>query len=414
VRSSSLWSKLLDLDATVVESVDFDDLDESVGVSVRARRGARRRCPRCRRRCPGFDRGAGRRRWRALDVGVLRTFVEADAPRVSCPVHGVIVAAVPWARHDSGHTRAFDDMAAWLVRFTSKSAVGELLRIAWRTVGAIVTRVVADADAAAGDRLAGVRRIGIDEVSYRRGHKYLTVVIDHDTGNLLWIKPGRDKKTLSEFFDLLGADRCAAIELVSADGADWIADVVGLRCPNAKLCMDPFHVVVWAQDALDLVRRDVWNTARRNGSTAAARRIRDSRFALWKNPGNLTDRQRVRLAEIAETNKPLYRAYLLKEQLREVFAPGGPERADLLDAWLAWASRSKLAPFVDLARRMRRYRADIINTLTHQLSNARVESINTKIRLLTRIAFGFKSPDALTALVRLHLGGYDLTLPGRN
>ena len=349
-----------------------------------------------------------------MDVGVVQAFLEADAPRVKCPVHGVIVAAVPWARHDAGHSRAFDDMAAWLVRFTSKSAVGDLLRVAWRTVGAIVTRVMADADEAAGDRLAGVRRIGIDEVSYRRGHKYLTLVVDHDTGHLLWIKPGRDKKTLSEFFDLLGPDRCARIELVSADGADWIADVVGLRCPQAKLCMDPFHVVVWAQDALDLVRREVWNTARRNGSAVEARQIRDTRFVLWKNPGDLTSKQQVKLEWIKDTNTPLYEAYLLKEQLREVFAPGGPERAHILDAWLDMAAASDLAPFSRLAERIARYRNDIIHTLTYQLSNARVESINTKIRLLTRIAFGFTSPDALIALVRLHLGGYNLTLPGRN
>jgi transposase len=405
---------MLDLDATVVESVEFDDVADAVIVSVRPRRGARRRCPGCRRRCPGFDHGAGRRRWRALDVGVVQAFLEADAPRVKCPVHGVIVAAVPWARHDAGHSRAFDDMAAWLVRCTSKRAVGNLLRVAWRTVGAIVTRVMADADEAAGDRLAGVRRIGIDEVSYRRGHKYLTLVVDHDTGHLLWIKPGRDKKTLSEFFDLLGPDRCARIELVSADGADWIADVVGLRCPQAKLCMDPFHVVVWAQDALDLVRREVWNTARRNGSAIEARQIRDTRFALWKNPGDLTSKQQVKLEWIKDTNQPLYEAYLLKEQLREVFTPGGPERAHILDAWLDMAAASDLAPFTRLAERIARYRNDIIHSLTYQLSNARVESINTKIRLLTRIAFGFTSPDALIALVRLHLGGYNLTLPGRN
>ena len=344
---------------------------------------------------------------------MVQAFIEADAPRVTCPVHGVVVAAVPWARHNAGHTRAFDDMAAWLVRFTSKTAVGDLLRVAWRTVGAIVTRVVADADAAAGDRLAGIRRIGIDEVSYRRGHKYLTLVVDHDTGHLLWIKPGRDKKTLSEFFDLLGPERCAAIEVVSADGADWIADVVGLRCPQAKLCMDPFHVVVWAQDALDLVRREVWNTARRNGSTAEARDIQHSRFALWKNPGDLTDRQQVKLDWIKDTNQPLYEAYLLKEQLRQVFAPGGPERAHILDAWLDLAAASDLTPFTRLAERIARYRDDIVHSLTYQLSNARVESINTKIRLLTRIAFGFKSPQPLISLVMLHLGGYNLPLPGR-
>jgi transposase len=399
---------------TVVESVWFDESAQAMIFAVRPHRRWRHRCPRCRRRCPRYDDGAGRRRWRALDVGSCRAFVEADAPRVRCGEHGVLVAVVPWARHGAGHTRAFDDLVAWQVRHMSKAAVAELLQITWRTVGAIVTRVVADADQAAGDRLAGITRIGIDEVSYKRGHRYLSVVVDHDTGRLLWVADGRDKKTLAAFFDLLGEDRCRQIALVSADGADTIADLVALRCPNAKLCMDPFHVVVWVQHALDLVRRQVWNTLRRaDGKSAQARAVAHSRFALWRNPEDLTDRQKTKLAWIEQTNTPLYQAYLLKEQLRQVFAPGGAERITRLDLWLDTAADSGLDPFVDLARRMRRYRDDIANALTHQLSNARVEALNTKIRLLTRIAFGFKSATALIALVRLHLYGYELNLPGR-
>ena len=144
----------------------------------------------------------------------------------------------------------------------------ELMRIAWRTVGAIITRVWADVEALH-DRFAGLRRIGIDEISYKRGHRYLTVVVDHDTGRLVWAAPGRDKATLTAFFDALeesgqalGEDRCAAITHVSADGADWISAVVAEKCPNAVRCADPFHIVKWATEALDEVRRDAWNTAR--------------------------------------------------------------------------------------------------------------------------------------------------------
>ena len=413
MRLASVWVRVFGLGLSVVESVEFDEDLGALVVCARPRKSERNRCGRCRRRCPRYDGGAGRRRWRALDVGTMRAFVEADAPRVSCPEHGVVVAAVPWARHGAGHTRAFDDLAAWLVRYTSKTTVSTFLRVAWRTVVAIVTRVTVELDAEAGDRLAHVRRIGIDEISYKRGHKYLVVVVDHDTGALLWAKEGRDKKTVGAFFDLLGDERCAKIELVSADGADWIADMVGLRCPQAKICIDPFHVVSWATDALDLVRREVWNEARRAGQTALARGLRNCRFVLWRNNEDLTARGQAKLAFIQKTNNKLYRAYLLKEQLRQVFAPGGPERIQLLHKWLSWASRSKIPAFVDLARRMHRYRGDIANTLTHNLSNARVESVNTKIRLLERVAYGFKSAAPLIALAMLHLGGYDIRLPGR-
>jgi transposase len=349
-----------------------------------------------------------------LDVGSGRAYLEAEHPRVRCPEHGVVVEAVPWARHGAGHTVDFDAQVAWLVRQMSKTAVCLLMRIAWRTVGEIITRVVADADALAGDRLDNLRRIGIDEISYRRGHKYLTVVIDHATGRLVWVSEGRNKATLVQFFVLLGPQRCEKIALVSADGAEWIFLAVAEHCPNAHQCLDPFHVVAWATKALDEVRNQVWRQARRAGQKALADGIKGARYALWKNPEDLTERQQAKLADIAKTNQPLYRAYLLKEQFRRVFAVGGEERVELLDEWLAWAARSKLAPFVDLARRIRtHFRDDIVHTLIYRLSNGRIESVNTKIRLLTRIAFGFRSVHALIALVRLHVGGYQTPLPGR-
>jgi transposase len=412
VRSGRLWQRLLGLERTVVEGVGFDEDVDAVVVSVRPRKGVRGRCGRCGRRAPGYDRGEGRRRWRALDLGTIITLVEADAPRVNCPEHGPTVIQVPWARHGAWHTRAFDDQVAWLAVHTSKTAVGELMRVAWRTVGAIVTRVVAEARAAH-DPFDGLRRLGIDEISYKKGHRYLMVVVDHDTGRLVWAAPGHDKQTLGGFFDLLGEERCAEVRVVSADAQDWIEKLVRLRCPNATLCTDPFHVVSWATDALDDVRREVWNQARRAGAAGYAQDLKRSRYALWKNPENLTARQRFKLAWIATLNSPLYRAYLLKEQLREVFAVKGEAALVLLDRWLAWACRCRIPAFVELSRRIRKHRAGIEAALTERLSNALVESTNTKLRLLTRMAFGFKSPEALIALALLDRGGYCPPLPGR-
>ena len=152
------------------------------------------------------------------------------------------------ARHHAGHTLAFDDTVAWMPVACSKTAVCELMRVAWRTVGAIVARVWHDIEKTV-DPFAGMRRIHIDQISYKRHHKYLTVVVDHDSGRLVWAAPGRDTKTLRRFFDALGAERSAQITHVSADAADWIADVVAERCPAAIRCADPFHVVAWATEA---------------------------------------------------------------------------------------------------------------------------------------------------------------------
>ena len=308
MQINSVWGRACGLTRSVVEGVHFDDTHDAVVVSVRPNARARSRCGRCGRRSPGYDQGAGRRRWRGLDAGTTRVFIEADVPRVRCRLHGPTVIQVPWARHDVGHTRDFDAMAAWLAVRTSKSATCQLLRVAWRTVGSIITRVNNDVEATV-DRLAGLRRIGIDEISYKRGQRYLIVVVDHDTGRLVWAGPGRSEAELNVFFDELGDDRAAELTHVSADMADWISKTVDLRDPNAVRCADPFQVVAWSIQALDVERRSPWNHAkgrtipasagRRGRTTGDSRQIARSRFALWKNPGDLNTRQRHKLDWIA-------------------------------------------------------------------------------------------------------------------
>ena len=189
MQNATLWRALLGVEKTVVEDVEYDEAEQLLVAHVRPRQHATRRCGRCGRRCRGYDQGEGRRRWRGLDLGAIPVWLEADAPRVDCPGHGVVVAAVPWARHGAGHTLVFDEQVAWLATQCSKSAVTELMRIAWRTVGAIITRVWADVEALH-DRFADLTRIGIDEISYKRGHRYLTVVVDHDSGRLVWGRAG--------------------------------------------------------------------------------------------------------------------------------------------------------------------------------------------------------------------------------
>jgi len=235
------------------------------------------------------------------------------------------------------------------------------LRIAWRTVAAIVTRVVADGRDT-NDLLSGLVRIGIDEIAYRKGQRYLTVIVDHGTGRLVWAAEGRNQATLSRFFDELGAQRARLLTHVSCDGAEWIHTLVRQRAPQALLCLDPYHVVAWAMKALDRVRVPTM--------TKAGISDRHAMWAVRKNPPELTVEQRTSLAAIADTNATLYRAYLLKEQLREVFRVKGTQGGQLLAGWLSWASHSRISEFVALARTIRRYRDLIGNTLDHGLSNA--------------------------------------------
>ncbi|MCB0933994.1 MAG: transposase [Mycobacterium sp.] len=208
---------------------------------------------------------------------------------------------------------------------------------------------------------------------------------------------GRNQETLAKFFDELGAERAALLTHVSADGAEWIHAVVAERAPQALLCLDPYHVVAWAMKALDKVRVRTM--------TRAGIRDRDAMWAVLKNPAALTGEQRTSLASIATTNNTLYRAYLLKEQLREVFRVKGRTGRQLLAGWLSWASHSRILEFVALARSIRRYRDLIWNTLDHNVSNARSEATNTHLRALTKRAYGFHSPEASIGMALLTRGG---------
>ena len=415
MRTTKLVRRLVGVEHTVVESVETEPAGDGAVLVVRVRpdRSARSRCSRCGRRCRGYDRGDGRRRWRGLDFGTVPVVLEADAPRVFCRADGVVVAAVPWARSPrSRFTRDFEDTCAWLAAHAPGSVVAQLLRTTWRSVASVVTRVVAEA-AGRADRLDGLRRIGIDEIAYRKGHRYLTCVVDHDTGRLVWAAEGRNADTVGKFFDALGPARAGALTHVSADGAAWIHTVVRARAPQAVLCLDPFHVVAWATGALDTVRREVTAQLKAAGRGDAAAALGGTRWALVRNPEQLSASQRGTLASIRHTNRRLYTAYLLKEQLRAVFQAKGEHGHALLAGWLAWARRSRLPAFTKLAKTVTRFLPILRNTLDHALSNARSEATNTHLRVLTRRSYGFHSPEALIAMAMLTRGGLCPPLPGR-
>jgi transposase len=416
VSGASVWKVLLGVEQhVVVEAVELEVGDDGEAVVVASVRPARRRasrCGQCLGRCAGYDRGEGRRRWRGLDLGTTRVFLEAEAPRVRCREHGVIVAAVPWARHDSLFTAAFEDQVVWLAAHATATTVAELMRSSWRAVTRMVARVVAEARGRT-DRLAGVVKVAIDEKAYRKGHRYLTVVTDLDTGRVVWAAEGRCKATVEAFFADLGPERAAALTHVGCDGADWIHTVVTAKAPNAVLCLDSFHVVAWAGEAVEEVRRRITRDLRAAGRGEDAKALKGSRWAVLKNPKNLTGGQQESLASIKATNGPLYRSYLIKEQLREVFRVKGKRGRLLLAGVVSWASRSRIPEMVDLARKLRRFTDLIGNTLDHGVTSALAENTNTHIAVLARQAYGFHSPEALIAMIELTRGGLCPPLPGR-
>jgi transposase len=411
VRVTAGFSRLLRLDGVHVRDVVFEPDQVVVEVALRRRRLV---CPCCSFSTPyRHDVRPVDSDWRHLDLGVWRLEIRARLRRLVCPTHGVLTEAVPFARYRSDFTLDFEALVAWLATRTDKTTIQRLVRIHWRTVGRIIERVCVDE--LDPDRLDDLFEIGIDEVSWRKGHRYLTLVCDHHRGQVVWGTDGNGAGAADEFFDELGADRSAQIEAISMDMGPGYAKSARAKghAPQATICIDSFHVAKLGGDALDEVRREYWNQLRTLGDQDAAKRFKDARWALLKNPENLTGRQALTLKALKAAGGTVARAYLLKEALRSIFAPGlsVDDVAELLTRFCSRASRSRMAPFVRLAKTIRRHRDGILAAVRLGLTNARAEALNNKVRLITRRAYGFHSAAAALALVLLTCGPIILQPP---
>lgn len=411
MRVTTAFKRLLRLPGVNVVSVDFRPAAVVVTVALRRRRLV---CPCCAYSTRArYDTRPVDSSWRHLDLGAWRLEVRAGLRRLACPTHGVRTEGVPFARTGSDFTADFEDLVGFLATTTDKTAVCRLVRIDWDTVGRIISRVM-DTGLDPG-RLEGLFQIGVDEVAWRKGHRYLTLVSDHRRRKFVWGAEGRDTATLDGFFDELGTERSAAIEAVSMDMGPAYARSVATQghAPQAVICYDPFHVVALATKALDTVRRQVWQELRQLPDQQVARRFKGARWALLKNPPDLTDAQAATLRKLRRRGGELWRAYTLKEALREVFAGdlGEQDVALLLDRFCSKASRSRLKPFVTLAETIRKHRGGILAAVRLGVNNARHEGLNARVRLITKRAYGFHSAKAALALIMLTLGPVEHVLP---
>lgn len=410
MRATTLFNRLLDLDGVNVRRIDVSD-HTLVVVHVALKR-RRLLCPWCEYSTAArYDTRPVASSWRHLRLASKNLMITASLRRLKCPVHGVRVEQVPFARAASRFTRDFEALVAWSATKMDKTALCALVGIDWDTVGRICERVMADE--LDPDRLEGLFNIGVDEISWKKHHNYLTLVADHDTGTIVWGAQGKDTKTMDGFFTDLGPERSAQIEAVSMDMGPAFRKSVATNAPQAEICFDPFHVVKIGTDALNTVRRNMWQDLRKQPDPTLARRFKGARWALLKNPQDLNDKQAATLASIKTSGGALWRAYMRKEELRAIFAGDldPDETMELLDRWCSRAQRSRLEPFVKAARTIRTHRMGILAAIARGLTNGRLEGLNRRVRLIVRRAFGFHSAKAALALVLLSCGPITLTLP---
>lgn len=351
------------------------------------------------------------RRFRHLDLARCRIVVVCRCARLVCPACGVRTQALGFARAGSRFTTSFEDTCAWLARHAPQSVVARMMGIDWATVGRMARRILTEA-AGRGDGLDGLSRIGIDEVSWRAGHHdYLTVVACHDSGRVVWIGHGPRAAALERFFAALGPARTAALTSISADLGEMYLGVIGRRAPHAAICADPFHIVARARFALDRLRAAQWQRLRA-GDPAAARWLRGTRFALRRGPARRSSADRLLLGELAEVNRPLYLAHLWCDQLSALVRMSDPAEADeILSALIAETPTLGHPRFGALGRTLARHRTNILNTITHRISNGRIEALNSTVRLISHRARGFRHVDNLIAMIHLVCGRIRIELP---
>lgn len=442
--TNTIFKNILGVKGIVVEKHEtYTDSNQVVHLLIKVRVSAkeRNRCPICGRKCKRYDAPHNRKVWRALDCAGAIIEIEAENYRIDCSQHGVLTAAVPWAYHGSSFTKTFERTVAWLSKEISRSAIAEFMRIDWATVGRCISRVRNDLEPNPAGRLDGLVNIGIDETSYKKGHKYITVVVNHDTNTVVWVHEGHGKKVLEKLFNSMSEEQRSSVRVVTGDGARWITDCTEEYLPNAERCVDAFHVVGWINDTLNEVRIAAWREAqaevkkmekssrkvpghpRKDNSDAAklkkarkeASMIKGSMYALGKNPENLTDNQKEQLDIVTAIDSKLCRGYARKEQLRLILHMNHEQEAQrALKKCLWWASHSRIPAFIELGKKIRRHFQHILNTIRLGMSNARIESTNNKIKLIIRRAYGFRNIQNMIDMVLLICSDLHIPLPNRS
>jgi transposase len=406
VRVSTAFNRLLAIPGATVTDVAIGDRD----IEVQLRPTTRLlNCPCGKRTRAAYDRR--RRRWRHLDLAHRKLWLTYEIRRLECPDCGVVTEELPWARPGARHTRDFEDTVLWLAQRTDRTSVATLMRCAWETVTSIINRGVADLRDHR--RIDALYRIGVDEICYRHTHRYLTIVGDHDTGTVIDVQPGKSRESLANFYTSQPDSILSGIEAVSMDVSSIYTSVTREHLPRATICYDGFHIMQWVIRALDRVYSEaITGPGRASMSTPD---WKAGRWALRTGENKLDDAKRDLVNRIARTNRHIGRAWTLKEQARDLYRydhEPGLARA-LLKAWITAAKRSRIPAFVALGKRFAVYFDAILAAIELGLSNALIEGINAKIRLINARGYGHHSAQTLTSMIYLCLGGLQVKLPMR-
>ena len=369
----------------------FDRATQRLDVEVRPRAGSAARCSRCHQAGPGYDH-LPERRFEFVPLWGVLVFLVYRMRRVDCRQCGeVVVEEVPWGDGKHQLTKAYMLVLARWARKLSWKETADAFHTSWDKVCDAVEYVVGWG--LEHRTLESIRAIGVDEIQYAKGHKYLTLVYQIDQGftRLLWVGKERTIESFQGFFAVIGETLASQIEFVCSDMWQPYLDVIRQRCSQALHILDRFHIVATMNKALDEVRA---GEARQMASDGHAPLLKKSRWCVLKRHANLTGPQKIRLRELLRYNLRTVRAYLLKEDFQQFWDYTSPRWAGMfLDFWCHQALRSRIEPMKKIARTLRAHRPLLLNYFKarKQFSSGVVEGLNNKAKVTMRRSYGFRT-----------------------
>lgn len=404
MRDHALFQRILGIEHPWrVESVQLDDTEEVLTVRLTHRVGHHFACPECGTPCPGYDHQE--RSWRHLDTDRLSTILTASVPRIQCAAHGVLLVTVPWAERRSIWTAAFERWAIDVIEESGRAGAERLLGLSWSHTNTIMKRAVARGQARRAQKV--IPRIGVDEKSSRKGHKYVTTVCDLDTGVVLYVAKTRSAAALAGYYQSLSPQQLAGIEAVAMDMHDAYISATLQHVPNAesKIVFDKFHVVKHINEGVDQIRR----AEHKELKAAGDKRLTGTRYHWLKNPNNFDPGRWRDFAPLRKSKLRTARGWAIKELFANFweYTYAAPATR-FFKRWYNWASRSRLGPMKEKARTLKRHLPNILTYLKHGITNAMSEGINSKIQQIKHRARGFRTDDGFITAIYFHCGGLDL------
>ena len=387
-----------------VEDVELRLAQGEVHIYLGHRQGGRWRCPRCQHECRLYDHQP-ERVWRHLDTCQYRTIVHAQPPRSDCPDHGPLVVKLPWADPGSHFTALLEALAIDWLQAASQKAVGERLGLSWDEVHGIMQRAVK----------RGLERrqaepltyLGVDEKSFRKGHRYLTVVADLERSRVLHVAADRRQASLDEFWPTLSDEQRAGMQAIAMDmWHPYITSVQEhLEEGDGKIVFDKFHIAGHLGQAVDRVRRREHKQLRQQGDL----RLVGSKYDWLRHPARFSQQAWREFRALRDSNLKTARAGALKETLMRLFdyRYQGAARS-FFRRWFYWATHSRLRPVIEVARTLQRRLENILTYLRHRITNATTESLNAKIRWVKYTARGFRNQKNFITAIYFHCGGLEL------